>query len=86
MDDFIKELSNHISDLIDLGKTLAFDKNVDDLEIQGFDLCKDRTNAYYWRGADIQVIKSLPGDSHEQFIKSVVDVGYSYYCEYRVGT
>ena len=77
MDSMIQEFSEHISDLVSLGKSLSLNENVIDLEKKGFDFSKDFAEGYYWRGADIQVVRCSPGDTKEKFLKSVVDVGYS---------
>lgn len=77
LNEVTNQISNHIDDLIILGKTLSTDENILELENEASAWIESNFEGIYWRGADIQVVKCSPGSTYEDFMDGVVQMRLS---------
>ena len=56
MTEIVAQISRHINDLINLGKILSIDSNIEEMENKALAWMK-KNQSSYWRGADMQVVK-----------------------------
>ena len=55
MTEIVAQISRHINDLINLGKILSIDSNIEEMENKALAWMK-KNQSSYWRGADMQVV------------------------------
>ena len=78
MNEIIDKITIHINDLINLGKTLSIENNITNLESEGHAYIKSEcSEGAYWRGADMQVVKCLPGSKFIDFTDAIIQYNYS---------
>ena len=78
MNEINDKITIHINDLINLGKTLSIENNITILENEGHAYIKSEcSDGAYWRGADMQVVKCLPGSKATDFTDAIIKYNYS---------
>ena len=78
MSEIIDKITNHINELITLGKIISTDKSIAALEHEGLAYIRSELSlGQYWRGADIQVVKCLSGSNYTNFTDAIIQHNYS---------
>ena len=76
MTEIVAQISRHINDLINLGKILSIDSNIEEMENEAL-AWMEKNQCSYWRGADMQVVKCSPGSSSKDFEDQLIRYNYS---------
>ena len=76
MTEIVAQISRHINDLINLGKILSIDSNIEEMENKALAWMK-KNQSSYWRGADMQVVKCSPGANYKDFEDQLIRYNYS---------
>lgn len=77
MNELASKISEHINDLVILGKTLSDDANIEALEKEGLNWLESEPDFTFWRGAEIQVVSCIPGSKYDDWVNELSQKGYS---------
>ena len=77
MNQIVSQISNHINDLVILGKTLSIDTNIEEMEKEAYIWMKDEFSGNFWRGADMQVVNCIPGSQYTDWENALIHYNYS---------
>ena len=71
MNEFASKISEHINDLVILGKALSDDANIEALEKEGLNWLESEPDFTFWQGAEIKVVSCIPGSNYNDWVNEL---------------